>query len=566
MYDLEIPFHRLVHHFITRIFYGAGEGDELQFGIPALLGLLSTPAAFGAITLLNKYSTLVLYLMRRKFFDVYRASVPDEYFFIVYSMVITGAVIVLKWDRLFPDRQDYDNLAVLPISMRQIFSSGLIALLLLAAIFAVDINWAACIIFPYAVTSRYDTFAAYFQFLVAHTSAVVLASLCTCFGLLSILGITLLLSPQRYLRTVSLAVRIFFAVALVGILGSAFSLPRLLLSGKPPKWSVYLPSVWFLDLHQYILGRGAPFTGSGIFAVEITFTVLPVAIAIYSMTYYRQFTRIPEQTAVNPGKHRDGLSLIATLLEFVVVRTAFQRASYRFALKTIFRSERHCLLFGAACGIALFVAAQILTEAFADPVHAGIDSRMLSIPLTLAYFIICSLRLLYDLPTERDANWIFKATVDRRKHNSRVVGLKLMLTMVVPWLFGIVLPLSVGKWGWNVAVLHTGYVLIWSVGLAELLLAGFRKIPFTCMHVVSKDRVLVMLIVFMLGYSFFSTTNAVLEMTFLTHPARIIVLPVILIGLHLGIRAAERDRPASERDLIFEDRPRPSVQILDLTH
>src|ERR1043165_1525738 len=140
MYDLEIPFHRLVHHFIKRIFYGAGDGYELQFGIPALLGLLSTPAAFGAITLLNKYSTLYLFIMHRPFFDVYRAAVPDEYFFIVYSMVVTGAVVVLKWDRLFPDRQDYDNLAALPISMREIFLSNLIAILFLAALFAVDIN------------------------------------------------------------------------------------------------------------------------------------------------------------------------------------------------------------------------------------------------------------------------------------------------------------------------------------------------------------------------------------------------------------------------------------------
>src|SRR5262249_40671624 len=197
MYDLEIPFHRLVHHFITRIFYGAGEGDELQFGIPALLGLLSTPAAFGSIQLLWKYSTLVLFLMRRKFFDVYRASVPDEYFFVVYSMTITGAVVVLKWDRLFPDQQDYDNLAALPISMRQIFSSGLMALLFLAAIFAVDINWAACLIFPYAVTGRYNTLTAYRDFFLAHTSAVLLASFFTCFSLLTILGVTLLIVPQR---------------------------------------------------------------------------------------------------------------------------------------------------------------------------------------------------------------------------------------------------------------------------------------------------------------------------------------------------------------------------------
>src|SRR4051812_26915272 len=195
MYDLEIPSHRLVHHFIKRIFYGAGEGDDLQFGIPALLGLLSTPAAFGAITLLNKYSTLLLFLTNRPSFDVYRASVPDEYFFIVYSMVVTGAVVVLKWDRLFPDRQDYDNLAVLPLSTRRIFTSSLSALLFLTALFAIDINWAAAFIFPFAVTSRYDTVSAYSEFFLGHTAAVVLASLFACFALLSIMGITLLVVP-----------------------------------------------------------------------------------------------------------------------------------------------------------------------------------------------------------------------------------------------------------------------------------------------------------------------------------------------------------------------------------
>jgi hypothetical protein len=566
MYDLEIPFHRLVYHFITRIFYGAGEGDELQFGIPALLGLLSTPAAFGSITLLNKYSTLVLYLMRRKFFDVYRASVPDEYFFIVYSMVITGAVIVLKWDRLFPDKQDYNNLAVLPISMRQIFGAGLIALLLLAGIFAVDINWAACLIFPYAVTSRYDTFTAYFQFFIGHTTAVILASLCTCFGLLSILGMTLIIAPQRYLRRISLGVRILFSLGLVGILGSAFSVPRLLLSTEPPQWVSYIPSVWFLDLQQWILGRGAPFTGSGVFAIEITFVLFAGSLGIYALTYYRQFKRIPEETAVSGRKRRDGRAIPTRIVDSVVVRSVFQRACYHFTLKTIFRSERHCLLFGAAAGIGVFVAGQNLTDALAEPVRSGIDGRLLSIPLTIAYFLICSLRALYDLPTERPANWIFQAMIDRRRHEARAVGFKVMLTMVLPWLLLIALPLYAWKWGAQVALLHTGYVLFCTAALAELMLVGFRKIPFTCTRVVNKDHVLVMVIFFLLGYSLFSSANAALELSFLNHPVRFLLLPLVFLGLVFTIRAVEDARPILERDLIFEDFQRPSVQVLDLTH
>ena len=135
MFDIERPFKRLVQHFIYRTFYGAGnDGGDLQFGIPILLGVLSTPSAFSSILLLGKYWTLG-FLFGKQAINVYRVSIPDEYFFIVYSMAITGAIVILKWDRLFPGRQDYDNLAPLPLSTRQIFLSSLLALLFLAVLF-----------------------------------------------------------------------------------------------------------------------------------------------------------------------------------------------------------------------------------------------------------------------------------------------------------------------------------------------------------------------------------------------------------------------------------------------
>ncbi len=565
MYNPELPFHRLIHHFVTRIFYGAGEGDELQFGIPALLGLLSTPAAFGAISLLNKYSTLLLYLTHRPAFDVYRASVPDEYFFIVYSMVITGGVVVLKWDRLFPDKQDYDNLAILPISTRRIFSSSLFALLFLTALFAIDINWAACFIFPFAVTSRYDTVPAYAEFFVAHSSAVILASFFACFALLSVMGITLLIVPRRYVQTASLIVRVGCALLLVAILGSAFSIPRLLLTYPPPDFTAYLPPVWFLDLHQFIIGRGAPFTGSAVFAIEMTVVAFFVALGTYALTYYRQFTRIPEQTGVRGSRKWDGGKVIAPILDRFFVRTPFQRAAYYFSLRTIFRSERHCLLFGTATAVGLFIAAQTLADAMAEPIRRGIDSRLLSIPLTLSFFIACSVRALYDLPTDRSANWIFRATVDRIRHESRSVGMKLIVTLIVPWLLLLILPLAALHWNWKIALLQTAYVLCCSAILSELLLLHFRKIPFTCLHVVNKDLVLVMVIVFLVGWAFFAPINAALEARLIENTSRLILLPILYIAVRLGVRRRENDLPLRDRSLIFEDRPEAAIQVLDLS-
>ncbi len=565
MYDLERPFHRLVHHFVFRIFHGAGEGDDLQFSIPALLGLLSTPSAFGAIMLFNKYSTLFLFLTHRQFFDVYRASVPDEYFFIVYSFVITGAVVILKWDRMLPDRQDYDNLAVLPISIRQIFTANLLALLFLAGIFAIDINMAASVIFHWVVTSRYDTFAAYFPFFIANGSAVLLSSFFACFGLLSVLGLTLLVVPLRYVRRASLTVRILCALFLVTILGSAFSIPILLTSGHAPAFVRWLPPVWFLDMHQFIVGQGARFTGSAFFGLEATAGVFVFALGMYVLTYYRQFARIPEQTAIHPTRGRDQHSWLRRILDAAVLRTPFQRATYHFAVKTLFRSERHCLFFGAAMSVGFFLAAQTVSDAVTTPMRFGVDSRLLSVALTLGFFVVCTLRALFDLPADRSASWIFRSILNPNQHEARDVAAKVTVTMVIPWLVLIGLPLHVAAWGWTTGLLHTGYVLLCSITLSELLLVGFRKIPFTCLQTANKDRILVMIILFMVGLSIFSTANAQFETFLLDRPFRFLAVIICAAVVLRGIRAVERDLHPMDRTLLFEDRPAPVIQLLNLS-
>src|SRR5262249_60366021 len=114
----------------------------------------------------------------------------------------------------------------------------------------------------------------------------------------------------------------------IAVLASAFSLPKLLLADSPPEWTAYVPPVWFLDLHQFVIGRGAPFSGSAVFPIEATFAVFTFAMAIYALTYYRQFTRIPEQTAILSRNRPDGSSLVREITEGVFVRAPFPRARY----------------------------------------------------------------------------------------------------------------------------------------------------------------------------------------------------------------------------------------------
>jgi len=86
-----------------------------------LLSLLPFPGGFYSIFLFEKYSTLLQWMQGRSDVDPLAAALSDEYFFIVFSMVVTGVVAVWRWEDIFPDRRDYANLVPLPISMRHIF-------------------------------------------------------------------------------------------------------------------------------------------------------------------------------------------------------------------------------------------------------------------------------------------------------------------------------------------------------------------------------------------------------------------------------------------------------------
>jgi hypothetical protein len=563
MFDLERPFHRLIHHYVTRIFRGAGDGDDLQFSIPALLGLLAVPSAFGSILLLDKYSTLRMFFMGVRFFDVYRASFYDEYFFIVYSMVITGSIVVLKWDRLFPDRQDFDNLAVLPISGRQNFAASLIALLFLTSLFAAIVNGAASVIFPYAVTNSYDSFPVFAEFFIAHLASVLLASFFTCFGLLAVMGITIMIVPKRFGRIASLAVRITCVLGLAGMLASVFTMPGILQAARLPAYVYYIPSVWFLDFHQTLLIEGTVQTGTGIFAVEITAVLFILAIVVYALTYYREYMRIPERGGLIHTSGSDS-NFVGRVLDTVAVRTPFQRATYVFAMKTLFRNEKHCLLFGTATAIGFFIAAQTTGQALANPMDSGVDPRLLSVSLTLAFFTIVSLRALLDVPSDRLASWVFRSTVDRRRHEARSVAGKVLVSPVIAWL-GIALPLHAMLWGWTTAVLHSGYVLMCSIGLSQLLLIRYRKIPFTCSYTASKDKVLVMIILGLVAFAIFSGANSEVEASMLAHPIRFMYAAVCFVVLLWRVRAFQGELTLEERALIFEDRPVPAVQLLNIT-
>ena len=149
------PFWRLVELFVARVFQGGGDTDApgLDLGMGLVLTLLAIPGGFVSIFLFDKYGTFLQWLRGGNFVDPLVVSLPDEYFFIVLSMTVSGAIAVWRWDAIFPDRRDYMNLVHLPISTRTIFFANLTAVLFLAVLVAIDVNAASCILFPAVVAA-----------------------------------------------------------------------------------------------------------------------------------------------------------------------------------------------------------------------------------------------------------------------------------------------------------------------------------------------------------------------------------------------------------------------------
>src|SRR5580704_11467544 len=172
------PFWRMVDLFAARIFRGGGDSDAegLDLGIGLVLTLLAMPGGFVSILLLNKYGTFLQWLRGAPNVDPLQIALPDEYFFIVLSMTVTGAVAVWRWDAIFPDRRDYMNLVPLPISTRSIFFANLVAVFFLVGLIATDVNAVSCVLFPMVVAATQTKFLFFARFAAVHALGVLLAS------------------------------------------------------------------------------------------------------------------------------------------------------------------------------------------------------------------------------------------------------------------------------------------------------------------------------------------------------------------------------------------------------
>jgi hypothetical protein len=566
------PFWRLVELFVARVFQGGGDTDApgLDLGMGLVLTLLAIPGGFVSIFLFDKYGTFLQWLRGGSFVDPLVVSLPDEYFFIVLSMTVSGAIAVWHWDAIFPDRRDYMNLVHLPISTRTIFFANLTAVLFLAVLVAIDVNAASCILFPAVVAATQSQFVFFLKFAGVHAVAVILASMLSFLIVFSLLGSSMALLPPRAFKKVSGYVRGLAVLYLTALLFTSFAVPNLLqnLPTHPPRWTFLLPSSWFVAWCQSMRGRATPaLTALG----HLTFPGLAAAAVIafcaYAIGYRRHFLRIAELTEAMSAGAPSHLSKLYRYADNWILRTPFQRAGFRFLWKTLFRSEAHRLLLTGVAGLGIVLASQGLMNAVQvtrSARQAALSSQALSVPFILSFLIITGLRAVFEIPAELPSNWIFRLMLDSEHQECESLARTVILIAVFPLVLLGVLPIYLYFAGVGIALAHTLLILGWSLLLTNAVLIRFRKLPFTCTRPIFKQHSIVILLSVGFGFLLYAASLPEFESWALSRPLRFLgLLPSMLLVWYVP-HHLRKNAIAEEKRLIFEDVSTNSFELIQL--
>jgi len=532
----------------------------MDVALGVVLILLAMPGVLVCLLLFEKYSTLVRWMRGEGAFDPFVATIPDEYFFIVLSMVVTGAAAVWRWDALFLDRRDYSNIVPLPISLRRIFLGNLCAILVLAVVLTLDVNAASFILFPVVVVGSQDSLSLLIRFGFGHAVTVTLASAFSFFAVFAVVGLLMAILPYALFRRISLYVRFLIAPFFLALLATSFAVTSFL--GQLARMSKLavnlLPPVWFLGIGQTLWGNGhnpffAAMTRTALWALGIS---LAVAVLSYTLSFRRSFIRIPETAEIGPLPRSQFRLLPVNRFDRIFLRDPQQRACFHFITRTLLRSEAHLQIVSAFAAMAFVVSAQSVASAFQN--HAAVRLHnpfedLLSIPFILSFCIIVGICLTFEVPTDLRANWVFALWIDPHTLQTRLVARKVLLTFSLVPLAPICLVSSWMLWGFPTALLHTAIFTACTVALVELLLLRFRKIPFTCSYPAFQSHSALIFVAYLFGFVLFTTYLPELELWCLADPWRAVLFIPLLAVLLLSVHFYRKQMLDMDKQLIFEE-------------
>jgi hypothetical protein len=557
----------LVRHFFGRFFDNeivSQEGD-MRTNAVQTLGFIAVPSMFAAFAMMP---TGVRFDWP---FAGSWSLVIDYYFFVVYSMVAMGFLMVFEWDSLFPDRKDYIILTPLPLGRGAIFVAKIAALVLFLGFFVLDANFFGIVLGPLVSVPGSAGWRIVFKVAAAHAAAMLSGGLFVALVFAGLQGLLINCLTARAFRRVSPWVQMASMAFLITIL---FLTPLVAINIRPlfqqhSPIVRYFPPFWFLAMYLDLL-PGQP--GGPIFheIAPLAMRAVGVAAAIFAVTYlagyWRHARRVMESVEITgdpPGRIRAAFD---RLVNAWLLPHPLERATFHFISNTILRSARHRLFLATYGGIALAMVLPDLVVLRTDPGAPAVILTavgMLPVPLILTFLCVTGLRSAFNLPAELRANWVFQTAESEDRVRHIRAARKWVVTMGLAPLMLALLPFEIAFRGWE-GVIHLTFALVAALVLLNLLLIWFRKIPFTCSYFPGKMSLGAMALVFLVGYLTYVVALSRLESNWMHAPLRLATFYAAALAALAGLRWLEQRELRVDDILVYEDQPDPVVRTLEL--
>jgi hypothetical protein len=250
-----------------------------------------------------------------------------------------------------------------------------------------------------------------------------------------------------------------------------------------------------------------------------------------------------------------------------------QTAIGQFAVRTLARSRQHRLILafywgiGLACTIILLQAIEVNPPLPDGPVNDMLheaNTALLSASVVMLVLAIVGARVVFTLPLQLPANWIFRSIGVQGGRGALAAARRALVTLSVApvWLATAVMCWRL--WPWRQAAAHLIILGLLGMVLTDLSLHRFRKIPFACSYLPGKSPVhLLFLAAF--GLMWLVHEGVRFEQRALEEPrtmtALLVLLAVVAAVVRWGTAALARSEPAA---LQFEEVPPPAVMGLGL--
>lgn len=561
----DAPFVLLLRSFFRRLFESDLLPDDfdLEDALSWIVPLFAAPAALVSLWLFPKYA-LIADIAPGQFVVLSRG---DKVFFIGYSMAAVGLVTAASWQALFPDRRDAYVLGLVPVRASLVVAARVTALSLFVLGFAFAINVLSAVGFTLAAAGS-GTLALATRHLFAHLTATVGASVFVFLSLAAVQGTCVVVLPTRLQRFASVAFQLVFVVALLQWL--VFS-PGILaeLTGNEPSLlgeglSAWLPPIWFLGVYEWLLGNDI---GTGATAFSATVIAFIYAVGACGVGY-RSMSHRAIQGVPSRGPRRSAfIDVLRRIVQWALLRDPVQRAIFEFTLQSFLRSRRHRLAFALYLGVGL----SCVVGGFLGPMlrKETIDlSRpsvlLLSLPLVLSFFTVVGQRVMFALPTELGAGWIFRMTEADDKRNYATGVRKALLVLGVAPVALVTLPLYAALWGLLLAVAHTAFWCLMAAILSEAVLWMFCAVPFTRPYVPGRANFKLMWPLYLLAMTSYGYTASRLALWLLRDPTRWLTACTMLLGALVGLRLYRNLKLSRNGPLVFDDGAEPQLQRLGI--